>query len=82
MCVRFSRVQGFVHVDIVCIRSGKVHVFQSVSPRYLWVSVPVSIILFMNSVGGVEVLIYEKILWIIFSCIKSNQPCVCPSNLW
>ena len=48
---RFIRVQAFVHVDIVCICSGQVHMFQSVSPRYLWVSVSVSMILFMISVG-------------------------------
>ena len=54
--------------------------FESVSPRCLWVSVSVSMVLFMSNGGGVDGLIYEKISLIMFSCIKSNQPCVCPST--
>ena len=30
--------------------------------------------------GAVDGAIYEKISLIVFFCIKSNQPCVYPSN--
>ena len=39
---RFRRAQAFV--DIVCICSDRVHVFESVSPRCLCVSVSVSMV--------------------------------------
>ena len=48
--IRLSCVQAFV--DIVCICSDQVHVFESVSPRCLWVSVSVSMVLFMSNGGG------------------------------
>ena len=46
---RFSRVQAFV--VIVCICSDQVHLFESVSPRCLCVSVTVSMVLLMSSGG-------------------------------
>ena len=46
---RLSRAQAFV--DVVCICSDQVHVFESVSPRCVWVSVSVSMVLFMSNGG-------------------------------
>ena len=45
----FSHVQAIV--DIVCICSDQVHVFESFSPMYLMVSLSVSIVLFMSNGG-------------------------------
>ena len=46
---RLSRAQAFV--VIVCICPDQVHVFESVSPRCLCVSVSVSMVLFMSNGG-------------------------------
>ena len=46
---RFRRAQAFV--DIVCICSDQVHVFESVSPRCLCVSASVSMVLFISNGG-------------------------------
>ena len=46
---RLSHAQAFV--VIVCICSDQVHVFESVSPKCLCVSVSVSMVLFMSNVG-------------------------------
>ena len=76
---RFSRAQAFV--VIVCICSDQVHVFESVSPRCLCVSVSVSMVLFMSNGGWCgRSNLRENIVDSVFPVIKSNQPCVCPST--
>ena len=76
---RFSRAQAFV--VIVCICSDQVRVFESVSPRCLCVSVSVSMVLFMRNGGWRgRCSLRENIMDSVFFCIKTNQPCVCPST--
>ena len=62
---RLSRDQAFV--VIVCILcSDQVHVFESVSPRCLCVSVSVSMVLFMSNGGRCGRCNFRKISWIVF----------------
>ena len=61
---RFSRAQAFV--VIVCICSDQVHVFECVSPRYLCVSVSVSMVLLLSNGGWCGRYNLREISWIMF----------------
>ena len=70
---RFRRGQAFV--VIVCRCSDQVHVFESVSPRCLYVSVSVSMVLFMSSGGWCgRYNLRENILDNVFPVFKAKKP--------
>ena len=67
----FSHVQAIV--DIVCICSDQVHVFESVSPMCQTMSLSVSIVLFMSNggcCGGSD--LGENIIGNVFPVLKAT----------